>query len=218
MSIAILCPTRGRKIQYERMVRSANETASSKIILISATNGDDNYVGQHFPSNCPTVFMWNKMAQEAMKKNKVNLFMLASDDMIFSTPSWDKAIIGHYESLENKIHVYALQDSRDLDGTPHPIITREYIEAMGYFLPPIFLHFFVDTWTVQIAKANNCFTHMKDYSLVHDKPSDKGDEFGDETHWRIRRMNWLGRDDEVNKSCKHFLEFEKDRLSKVMAI
>lgn len=160
----------------------------------------------------PTVYMWNDLAMECFNRNPdVKLFMLASDDIIFATPGWDKALIDHYNALENKIHVYHLQDSRDVEGTPHPIVTREYINAMGYFMPPIFMHWFVDSWTVKIAKANNRFTHLKDYSLIHDKPSDKG--AADETHNRIRRMGWHQRDTEVNRTCQHILEWETRRLA-----
>ena len=77
------------------------------------------------------------------------LFMVAADDMIFNTVGWDKDLIQHYENLENKIHVYHLQDSRDIDGTPHPIMSREYIEATGYFVPPIFLHWEIDSGHVR---------------------------------------------------------------------
>lgn len=210
--IALICPTRGRPDQYARMIKSVNDTASSKINIYSASNDEwDKYVERHFPTDCPTVFMWNKLAEDAAKKDKFKLFMLCADDTIFMTPGWDKALLDHYNSLENKIHVYALQDSRDPDGTPHPIVTREYIDAMGYFLPPIFMHWFVDSWTVEIAKANKCFTQMKDFSLVHDKLNDKG--MPDDTHNRIRKMGWLSRDEDVSKKCAWYLKEEKHRLA-----
>lgn len=167
-----------------------------------------------FPDGQPTCHKWNRLAEEALKDTANQLFMLAADDMVFSTPCWDQALLDHYNALENKIHVYALRDSRDENGTPHPIVTREYIEAMGYFLPPIFLHWFVDSWTVEIAKANNCFTHMKDYMLIHDKPSDRGE--ADATHNRIRSMGWHERDTWVNEKCQHFLAVEKTRLKMKM--
>lgn len=208
--ISLLCPTRGRPDQFKRMCESAQTTATTSISVYAVSNGDDDYVGRA-PVDCPTSYLWNKLALSALRDTRnLKLFMLAADDTIFSTPGWDKALIDHYNSLENKIHVYALQDSRDPDGTPHPIVTREYIDAMGYFVPPIFLHWFVDSWTVDIARHNNCFTHMRDFLLVHDKPSDRGE--GDETHNRIRRMGWHDRDQYVNKTCKHFLELEKQRL------
>jgi hypothetical protein len=135
--------------------------------------------------------------------------------MVFTTPCWDTALLDHYNALENKIHVYHLRDSRNPDGTPHPIVTREYIEAMGYFLPPIFLHWFIDSWTVDIAKSNGVFTHLKDYELQHIKPSDKGQ--GDETHNRIRNMGWRERDGWVAEKCKHYLALEKSRLKMMLA-
>lgn len=207
--ISILCPTRGRPAQFKRMCDSVNSTTTSKVKILACSNGNDDYVPQ-VALDMPTVHMWNGLS----RLTDSNLVMLGSDDIIFSTPDWDTTILDHYNSLENKIHVYALRDSRDPDGTPHPIVTREYIEALGYFMPPIFLHWFIDTWTVAIAKANQCFTHFKDYELIHDKPNDRGQ--ADNTHNHIRRMGWHERDTVVDKECKHFLECEKNRLSRFM--
>lgn len=210
--IALLCPTRDRLNQFRRMCDSVDRT-SKKASLYSGSNGDlkTNYSGRQFPLDCPTVFMWEQLAQAAEKDPNNKLFMLCSDDVIFTTPGWDDALIEHYEGLTNKIHVYAFQDSRDANGTPHPIVTREWMVAMGYFMPPLFMHWFVDTWTVEIAKANNCFTHLKDYLLVHDKPSDKG--LPDETHKRIRRNGWFERDKFVNDRCQAFKWAETGRLN-----
>ncbi len=236
--ISLLCPTRGRPEQFQRMVESAAKTALGKINVFVCIQTDEDVKRYSFlemnKSNniywseniivypflmldCPTVALWNELAEctcnrRIMLDKDVRLFMLAADDMIFATPGWDKALIDHYNALGNKIHVYAFQDSRDHEGTPHPIVTREYMDAMGYFVPPIFLHWFIDSWTIAIARANNCFTHLKDHLLIHDKPSDRGE--ADETHKRIRRMGWHERDKYVNDTCQHFLEFEKQRLAK----
>lgn len=214
--IAILCPTRGRPEQFKRMLDSVDRKADVYAALdrseCSAYNETSNRHATIFtPDSMPTAHKWNLLAETALKDEYAKLFMLGADDMVFETPGWDKALIDHYNALENKIHVYALQDSRDEAGTPHVIVTREYIEAMGYFVPPIFLHWFIDSWTVEIAKANNCFTHLKQYSLRHDKPSDRGQP--DETHSRIRQWGWHERDKYVNETMQHVLEAEKKRLS-----
>lgn len=221
MTIAILCPTRARPELFKRMVESAHATASDikNLRFYPALRTEDldaynPYLGcatrvHVMPDGMPTCHKWNFMAEGARKEDN-KLFMLAGDDMIFTTPFWDKALLDHYNALENKIHVYALRDSRDPAGTPHPIVSRQYIQAMGYFLPPIFLHWHVDTWTVEIAKANTCFTHLKDYQLVHEKPWDKG--IADETHKFIHKMGWLNSDIWTNEHCRHLLETEKARL------
>lgn len=233
MSIALLCPTRGRPDKYKRMVESSIKTAidprnvvhytllsqsdSEKYNVLWAAQNVKNKLGI-FPDgegeNIPTVDKWNNMADRFIEDKEIKLFMLASDDIIFATPGWDKAILDHYEALNDKTHVYSLQDSRDISGHPHPICSREYVQKMGYFLPPIFLHWYVDVWTWTIAERNNICTHLKDYLLIHDKDNDRGQP--DETHTRIRRNGWKDRDDYVNRTCKHFLEVETQRLAKAM--
>lgn len=214
MTIAILCPTYRRPKECKRMVDS------TCVDVYLGTDAKDlfDYKGHgvepkdyiHCHPLLPTVQKWNNLALEAMKNQDYKIFMLGADDMYFSTPGWDYAIKDHYDKLENKIHVYSLRDSRDPEGTPHPLVTREWIEAMGYFMIPIFTHWFLDTWTVEIAKANGCFTHMKDFLLTHDKPSDTG--AGDQTHHGIRSYGWHERDKWVAEKMAHVLELEKSRL------
>lgn len=216
--IALLCPTRGRPEQCRRMVESAyNTSASSLHVGLYLADTDVAKPYQEKPwHNCvkmftgpdfPTVMKWNWLAEQY---KDCDLFMLAADDIEFMNKGWDAKIIEHYEGLTNKIHCYALQDSRDKDGTPHFFVTREWIDAMGYAFIPIFNHFFVDTWTVAIAKANDVFTHLRDYLLVHDKSNDKGTP--DQTHLRIRENGTHDRDKYVNDTCGHFLDVEKSRL------
>ncbi len=225
MTLALLCPSRQRIPLFKRMVDSARNTAFDKNnvhVYLGLTDTEwpeyekhvDGYVNHvaTFPDGIPTVYKWNRLAMEAMFKNHTH-YMLAADDMTFTTPHWDKALM---EGYDGKPHVYSLRDSRDENGTPHPIVTREYIETMGYFLPPLFLHWFVDTWTVEIGKANACFTHLKDYMLVHDKPYHRGEP--DDTHMCIRRNGWLNNDQWTNEKCQHFLEYEKQRLAKHLTL
>lgn len=231
MTIAILCPTKGRENQCKRMAESCANTSSKEIVIYFGLTQEDYTIEEKyvdwcawcneftlkhkmrvkvitriFPDGMPTGYKWNVLAGQAYQNEKIKFFMLAADDIIFTTPCWDSAL-----GEGNKIHVYSMQDSRDTDGTPHPIVTRAYVDAMGYFLPPIFLHWFVDSWTVAIAKHNNCFTYMRDFLLVHDKPSDKG--ICDKTHKDIRSMGWKERDQWTNDVMQTLLENEKFRLS-----
>lgn len=241
MTIAIICPTKGRSQQCKRMVESVINTTSTHVtiyLLIQSQKDKEDYDmlgmadlltntkvtvfnselksndSNAYLQNVPTAYLWNKLALQAYMKDAAHsLFMLGADDMIFSTVGWDTKLLNHYNLLEDKTHVYHLQDSRDSDGTPHPFVTREYIDIMGYFLPPIFLHWFVDSWTVQIAKRNTCFTHLKDFLLVHEKP-----KASDETYDKIRQLGWHARDEYINEKCQHFLEHEVKRLAETNAM
>lgn len=222
MSIALLCPTRRRTKLCERMVNSADKTADSyQTYLAFDAKERGEYVDiiankTCLPDGMPTSHKWNELANLAMGNAANNLFMLAADDMMFATPGWDTALLEHYNALTNKIHVYALQDSRDVDGTPHIIVTREWIEVMGWFVPPIFLHWHIDSWTVEIAKSAGVFTHLRDYLLIHDKPSDTGKP--DETHTGIRAMGWRDRDQYVADTCRDWLELQKEKLDTIIGL
>jgi hypothetical protein len=220
--IALLCPSKGRATLCNRMIQSAYRTTSEKIHVYVAVTDEEfsEYVSEiKIPESdrfgvvmvtmpdCPTVHRWNRLAELAMMQKGAQLFMLASDDIVFSTPCWSGALLEQYDY---EPHVYALRDSRDAHGVPHPIITREWIEKMGWAFPPIFAHWFVDSWTVEIAKANNCFTHLTDYLLEHVKPSDHGNP--DSTHLDIRRRGFHDRDKFVNDHCQDVLEMYKRKL------
>ena len=207
MSIAIICPTRGREKSFKRMCDSVKKTAYSDVAVFSATNGNDSYAPRRFPLDCPTVFMWNTMARDAYDRG-YKMIMLGADDMYFATPGWDEGLMKLYDGTP---HVYALQDSRDKDGTPHPIVTREWMDKMGSFLPPIFLRWYCDTWTVGLAKKLGKFTHLRDFLLVHDKPSDNG--IIDNTHFRIRSMGWMERDKGVYEKSQRYFDLDEKVLS-----
>jgi hypothetical protein len=221
MSIAILVPSKGRPEKCARMIKSAYETTSEKIhVYIAVLQSEwDSYVEAiKIPDTdrfgviivtmpeSTTCYKWNRLADLAMRQYDT-IFMLGSDDIIFSNSNWDSAILN---APDHKPHVYSLRDSRDIEGTPHPIVNRKWIEAMGWFLPPLFAHWFVDVWTVDIAKYNNCFTHLKEFLLIHDKDNDKG--IPDETHNFIRRQGIHERDKFVSDKSQDILQMYKEKL------
>lgn len=219
--IELICPSKGRPDKLKRMWDSARRTADSPndIYLRVGVNEEeremyrgavDGYSAVYAVKDWSTVYTTNLLADKAFKDGASKLFMIIGDDAIFTSYEWDKALREHYDALNNKIHIYSFLDSRSPAGTPHPIATREYIDAMGTLAPPIFLHWYVDTWMVQMAKDNNCFTHLKDYLLVHDKPSDKG--MPDETHNSIRERGWHERDSYVNAICQDYFHMQNQRL------
>lgn len=236
--ISLLVPTRGRAKKFSNMVQSVANTTSTKVTIYALLQSEDDVKdydikGIQIPSNAnlevkvnafhlfdidaPTVHLWNKLAGIAFDDKDVtnNIFMLASDDVLFDTKGWDVELIKRYEALANKIHVFSLKDYREHEvneglSTPHPIVTREYMKAMGYFIPPLFLHWHVDKWTVEVARANDVFTHINNFVCVHDKVQLVEDI--DETHNRLRKRGWRERDAYVDKMSQHILEAEKVRL------
>lgn len=225
MKIALLCPTMGRPHIIPTMIESLFKTANvgNLFLYLGLTEGEteiEKYIeiskaatARGLKTNIYQFPDWtlpmchNELSKIAMQHE---IHFGVGDDSIFATPGWDEAVIEAYEKLENKIHVFSLLDNRDHEGMPAPIITRAYIEAMGWRIPPYFMHWYCDTWTTEIAKANNCLTHLKDYLLIHDKKAEQG--VTDGTWSRIRSRGGIDRDHYIASRCSHFLEIEINRL------
>jgi len=217
--ITLICPTKNRPDLCKRMVESAYATADGKIGIILGIAEPSIYYADYenikgpdkIPAGAlPTVATINLIAKRLIEEGTTTLFFVVGDDAVFKTKGWDTALLKAYSELENKIHVFGLQDSRDKEGTPHPIATKEFIQAMGYLLVPIFNHWYADTWLSDLTKANNCFTYLRDYVLEHKKPSDEG--VFDSTYKDLRGSGTMERDKFVSEACAHFLGIEKGRL------
>lgn len=225
-SIAILCPTMGRPEMCHTMIESVRKTAfdlKDIVFYLGLTEGDETKqkymdmvldykslnikIGLYEFPDWTLPLCHNKLSEIAIDHE---LHFGVGDDNIFVTPGWDKALKESYDALTNKIHVFSLLDNRDPKGMPASIMTKAYIDAMGWRLPPYFMHWYCDTWTAEIARANNILTHLTEYMLVHDKQSEQG--IKDATYNRIRNLGALDRDAYVDQNCKHWLGVEIERL------
>lgn len=211
--ISILCPSRGRPELARKLYDSLKQNTSGDFELLFYCNVDDEQVvkySQYLPngsSNCrifyghdqPTGFSWQFLAEKASGR----ILILMGDDAEFITPDWDTKLLTEYGKLPaDKIAVFSFQDGRGEVGLshPHPAVTREWMNALGYFVPPQFLHWYLDTWLVELAQSVQRFFYVKDILVRHTKPSDHGKP--DETHNRIRRSNWNARDKMVYEKLK----------------
>lgn len=85
------------------------------------------------------------------------IFMHCGDDIIFRTQNWDLKVRKAFNKYNDKI-VFAFGD----DGAPntriqnfgtHGFIHQNWIDAVGYFVPPYFSSDYNDVWLNDIADA-----------------------------------------------------------------
>lgn len=222
--ITICCPSRGRPGLAARMVESINKTVSkpSNVEIMLYLNDDDEKLQEYKQSidkkyyvigpNQSTCLTWNQLADKASH----DIFFLAGDDIQFMTKDWDKAIIRAFDQYADKICMvfpydgngkgkgkdllhnnepYTLTEG-DVAGSPHFALHRNWIKAVGYFVPPFFWHWYVDTYTQAVArKLGRCMLLTK--TLVQAK------KIFDDTAMLVRRnLNINVRDDYVWSQVK----------------
>lgn len=157
--ISILVPTRGRPGQFERMVRSALDLAEDPagIQVVAYRDRDDKETYPSIPGVKYIVGdrivlseMWNACHAQA----KGPIFMHAGDDIVFQTIHWDKKIRDTFELYPDRI-VFVHGDDGHWDdrfGT-HGFIHENWVNTVGYFVPPFYVSDYNDTHLNDIANA-----------------------------------------------------------------
>lgn len=159
--ISLLVPTRGRPSGLRRMVDSAFEHASAPgtFEVVAVVDDDDfSYEGMWELYNTTTIIKtkrtllslyWNLAYEEA----KGPIYMHASDDIVFQTPDWDLKVEEAFDKYPDKI-VFVYGD----DGDPthknfgtHGFLHKQWVDAVGYFVPPYFSSDWNDTWLNEVA-------------------------------------------------------------------
>ena len=169
--IAILLPTRKRPEQLKRFLNSLAATASNKhnFFTYLYVDEDDKETDKVvLDASIPLAFQvvsgpritMSDMANKLYEKRNTDyeMYFLAGDDLIMETVGWDERLIKAYESLKgDKIALFYGDDDNTIAHPPkfatHPILTKEWIETLGYVQPPYFVCDYADTWLNYIADS-----------------------------------------------------------------
>jgi hypothetical protein len=177
--ISILCPSRGRPELAKKMVDTAIARAGAPVQVLLYLNDDDPTLPQYQelisaehlivgPDRSPA-YSWNRLAELA----KYDLLFLMGDDAWFETDNWAIKVSNVFDQYPDKI-VFAFPSVEGLqwkggeltaDHCPHFVVHKNWVNVLGYFVPPHFWHWYIDTWFRDIAKMIGRFHSIKDVSV-----------------------------------------------------
>ena len=197
--ISILCPTRGRPDFMMRMFKSAahmSHTADDRVPcfeVIFYIDEDDQ----------PSIDLWENNLQYrgcgAVVGPRINLSMAwnlcfdashgqilfhGGDDLIFRTEDWDEYVKLQFRLSKDKIIFVGGQDgfhAPEKNFLTHGFLHRNWVETVGYFVPPYFSSDFNDTWLNEVADMIGRKIYLKDLLIEHMHPL-AGKHFWDRTH------------------------------------
>lgn len=178
-TITILCPTRDRPEGAFRTLNSALSNATTKGVRVLFYVAQDDPQWPAYQALCSalragprthTSQAWNKLW---WAHPVTDLYMLGSDDISFETPGWDERLfdMAELDISAQRPCVYHFRDSRHPTNTPHPIVTRAWTDLFGWFVPPQFNHYYVDSFTCWTAKIAGLFRPLPSVLLAHHKES-----------------------------------------------
>lgn len=159
--ISILLPSRGRPESLERLAKSALETADNPDdieIVVYIDDDDTSYDNWIFPLQVKiyntqrTVLSryWNFAYEDATGP----IYMHCGDDIVFHTPGWDTIVKQEFDKYPDKIVLVYGDDgdpNKEKNFGTHSFIHKNWVDAVGYFVPPYFSSDFNDTWLNEVA-------------------------------------------------------------------
>lgn len=214
--ISILCPSRGRPELASNMIKTALATSSSKIEIKLYLNDDDPQLDKYKelidekyyvvgPDQSPA-YSWNLLAENA----RHDILFLVGDDVSFETLGWDNIIVNEFNKYPDKIAcIYPPPEGLSKNKNNHFCLHKNWIKVLGYFVPPQFWHWYVDTWTAKIAKQLNRYIRVDSVKLGMIK------RVKDETTRRVHRFSLRERDHYLwEKTSERWLKSDVEELQK----
>lgn len=184
MRISLLIPTRKRPDNMQRVVDSAFKKANkpSEIEVIFYIDNDDNESTKKIGKlgNWPQVgyvpgerIVLSQMWNECWKVATADIGMHCGDDVVFITQGWDNIIYQAFQEVSDKImFAYGRDGIVDSDelGT-HGFIHRNWVETVGYFVPPYFSWCYNDTWLTDVSKKIGRLKYIPELLIEHLHPA-----------------------------------------------
>ena len=157
--LLVMVPTRGRRAQCERLLKSFAETSACADLLFITDPDDDSYAGMDWGDAVhavlePREFLSGKLNKTAAAMAGVyRVLMWCADDHVFRTPGWDKLMLATLDDLGGSGWVYP-DDKRRSDVPEIWMCSSDVVQALGWFANPVLSHYYLDNSTGEIGKRS----------------------------------------------------------------
>lgn len=182
--ISVLVPTRGRPHNMQRMVNSGRQTCGGRVEYVFYIDDDDtpsrdmaimlheqgaDVFWVHGPRGALNLSqLWN----ECQKVATENVYQHSCDETIYRTEEWDTQVLDAFEAWPDRIGlVYGRDGIHDENLATHGFITRAWVDAVGYFVPPYFSSDYNDLWLHEVAGAVGRRRFLPDVFTEHMHPA-----------------------------------------------
>jgi len=146
------------------MVNSGRATADGRVEYVFYIDADDTpsrEMAETLRSEADDIYhvvgprillssMWNQCQEHAA----YDVFQHSCDETVYRTAGWDTAVLDAFEQWPDRIGlVYGRDGIHDENLATHGFLHRNWVDAVGYFVPPYFSSDYNDLWLMQVAQA-----------------------------------------------------------------
>jgi hypothetical protein len=172
--IQLAVPTRGRPEAFNRMVKSALETAvdPDSLLIIARVDDDDpsEYQNDHAEIRSgPRRSLGTAFDQASEGPGEI--VMMCADDIRFRTEGWDKQVREAFETWDDRVGlVYGRDGIHDQQLATHGFVSRAWIEAVGCFVPAQLIGDYPDMWLTELASRARRIQYLPEVYTEHLHP------------------------------------------------
>jgi len=179
MKISLLTPTRFRPDFVTNLVKSAYDNISDKkqLEFVFYIDHDDRVSLKNLlklKETYPVIYtsgerivlsqMWNRCYDICSGE----IIMHCGDDIVFKTKDWDNLVRQAFQKYPDRILlVYGNDMIHGWNLATHSFLHRNWVEAVGYFLPPYFVSDYNDTWLTDVARKINRIEYIPELHTEH---------------------------------------------------
>lgn len=173
MSLLVIVPTRARKAQCERLIKSFEETADSAELIFAVDADDESYEGMDWAGH--RVVTMNPRPNLVQKLNNVAVaavkdgydhVMWTGDDHEFVTRGWDTRLLDALDGMGGSGWVYP-DNGRRRDVPETWLASADVIEALGWYANPNLSHYYIDNSVAELAKRAGLIRYVPDVVIRH---------------------------------------------------
>lgn len=174
-SLLLMVPSRKRRAQCERFIRSFSETSQNPDTdLLFITDGDDRetYDGMDWgPADevviDPRDYVAGKLNKVAVSfAGDYDAMMWLADDNVFETPGWDVILLDELRKLGGSGWVYP-NDKRRTDIPEVWLCSADIVRVLGWFANPVLNHYYLADSLAYIARKTGLLRYCPDVVTPH---------------------------------------------------
>ena len=172
-SLLVICPTRGRKENCERLLKSF-EMNTDDADLVFVTDGDDqdSYDGMDWGSALhaqldPRDTLSGKLNQTANAcVNDYDALMFVGDDHVFRTRNWDELMKIALDDMGDT--GILCPDGRRKPGMPESwLMSSDIVKELGWLACPSLQHFHLDDVIAELGKRSQLIQGCPEVIIEH---------------------------------------------------
>jgi hypothetical protein len=172
--LLVICPTRGRRQQAERLLKSFTGTKKLDTTdLVFITDGDDDsYESMDWGEAnsgvlTPRDSLTGKLNRTAdAYTDMYDAMMFVGDDHVFETDGWDDIMLHMLADMGGTGMIYP-DDKRRTDVPEMIMISSDIVKTLGCFAEPSLKHYYIDNAWSEIGKRTGLLKFCPEVVVRH---------------------------------------------------